>query len=166
MLLLATDDLILSWHNLDDRVIFLHLPHSFQSLGCSPKPLKILVALSENQPGEVPDDERLRLYIKVPEGRDEDEVKQHFKCKSFFYLRKMIRWSTLSNSMNAFVLLLSTFKLIFKFTLISTIYLAAFGNVEYFNIPKDRVTGKSKGFGYVKVKTRNLSPWVWWNGEL
>lgn len=76
-----------------------------KSLSCSPKPLKILVALSENQPGEVPDDERLRLYIKVPLERDEDEVKDHFK---------------------------------------------AFGTVEYFNIPKDRVTGKSKGFGYVK----------------
>jgi len=76
-----------------------------KSLNCSPKPLKILVALSENQPGEVPDDERLRLYIKVPQERDEDEVKDHFK---------------------------------------------AFGTVEYFNIPKDRVTGKSKGFGYVK----------------
>lgn len=76
-----------------------------KALGCSPKPLKILVALSENQPGEVPDDERLRLYIKVPEGRDEEEVKAHFK---------------------------------------------SFGTVEYFNIPKDRVTGKGKGFGYVK----------------
>ena len=30
-------------------------------------------------------------------------------------------------------------------------FYADFGNVEYFNIPKDRVTGKSKGFGYVKV---------------
>jgi len=76
-----------------------------KSLGCSPKPLKILVALSENQPGEVPDDERLRLYIKVPADRDEEEVKTHFK---------------------------------------------AFGNVEYFNIPKDRTSGKIKGFGYVK----------------
>ena len=47
------------------------------------------MALSENQPGEVPDDERLRLYIKVPEGRDEDEVKQHFKGESFFYFCPM-----------------------------------------------------------------------------
>jgi len=76
-----------------------------KSLGCSPKPLKVLVALSENQPGEVSDDERLRLYLKIPLERDEEEVKEHFR---------------------------------------------AFGNVEYFNVPKDRVSGKSKGFGYVK----------------
>ena len=35
--------------------------------------------MSENQPGEVPDDERLRLYIKVPAEKDEEEVKEHFR---------------------------------------------------------------------------------------
>ena len=95
------------------------------------------MALSENQPGEVPDDERLRLYIKVPLEREEEEVKAHFKGTD--------KHEALSRS-----LIIYFDSGINNMCLISPF--SAFGNVEYFNIPKDRVTGKSKGFGYVKVR--------------
>ena len=51
------------------------------------------MALSENQPGEVPDDERLRLYIKVPPEKDEEEVKDHFKSMNpyLYYFSHLMR---------------------------------------------------------------------------
>jgi len=80
-----------------------------KAIAGSPKPLKILVAASDHVPGEVPvevlDDERLRLFIKIPREYSDDKVRDHFKV---------------------------------------------FGNVEYFNIPKDKCSGEPKGFGYVK----------------